>query len=410
MYLESHNFLHEHQGTYRHGKSSEQILLFAVDSIVRALDQGLVVCSAFLDLRKAFDSLDHVILLERLQQLGVCGTELRWFQNYPSDCFQRVKCGTVFSYWKPVKGGIPQGSALGPLLFLIYVNNMPKQVQHGPLLQFADDTCLICCGSSSERVSKLLSEDLSLLSSWIAQSRMQVNVGKSCIMWFRISRPKSGVSLPPVYLNHSPLSCVVHHKYLGVHFDPQLSWDTHISNICKRMSYYLYLMSYHHRVLPSCILKLLANSLVISQLTYALPVWGPSLKVNLCSRLHRLYNRAVRVVCGLRKYDHVASSRRTLGWLPLDNLMKHCAVNLMFRHYANSDCVVFDPPIEFGSNHSYDTRTPFYFCQIPCCKTSFGQRFFRSRVANWWNDLPSSLFNVSRRSDFSWSVYNYLFN
>ena len=86
------------------------------------------------------------------------------------------------------------------------------------------------------------------------------------------------------------------------------------------------------------------------------------------------------------------------------------AVNLMFRHYANSDCVVFDPPIEFGSNHSYDTRTPFYFCQTPCCKTSFGQRFFRLRVANWWNDLPSSLFNVSRRSDFSRSVYNYLFN
>ena len=163
MYLESHNFRHNHQGAYRHRKSSEQIFLFAVDSIVRALDQGLVVCAAFLNLRKTFDSLNHVILLERLQRLGVCGTKLRWFQNYLSDCFQRVKCGTVFSDWKPVKGGIPQGSALEPLLFLIYVNNMPKQVQHGPLLQFVDDTCLICCGSSSESVSKLLSKDLSLL-------------------------------------------------------------------------------------------------------------------------------------------------------------------------------------------------------------------------------------------------------
>ena len=128
------------------------------------------------------------------------------------------------------------------------------------------------------------------------------------------------------------------------------------------MSYYLYLMSYHHRVLPLYILKMLANFLVISRLTYALPVWGPSLKVNLCSRLHRLYNHAVRVVCGFRKYDHVASSRHTLGWLPLDNLMKHHAVSLMFHYYPNSDCAVFDPPIEFGSNHSYDTRTPFYFC------------------------------------------------
>ena len=132
MYLESHNFLREHQSVYRHGKLSEQLLLFAVDSIVRALDQGFVVCAAFLDPRKAFDSLDHVILLERFQQLGVCGTGLRWFQNYLSDHFQQVKCGTVFSDWKLVKGGIPQGNALGPLLFLIYVNNIPKQVQHGP--------------------------------------------------------------------------------------------------------------------------------------------------------------------------------------------------------------------------------------------------------------------------------------
>ena len=168
MYLESHNFLREHQGVYRHGKLSEQLLLFVVDSIVRALDQGFVVCAAFLDLRKAFDSLDHVILLERFQQLGVCGTGLRWFQNYLSDHFQQVKCSTVFSDWKLVKGGIPQGNALGPLLFLIYVNNIPKQVQHGPLLQFTNDTCLICCGSSSDSVSKLLSKDLSLLSLWIA--------------------------------------------------------------------------------------------------------------------------------------------------------------------------------------------------------------------------------------------------
>ena len=131
---------------------------------------------------------------------------------------------------------------------------MPVQVKQGPLLQFADDTCLVCCG---DRVSKMLSDDLSSLSSRIAASRMQVNVRKSSVMWFRIRQPKARVSSP---LDGSSLSCVEHHKYLGVHFDPQLSWNIHVGHICKKMSYYLYLMNYHHRVLPSH--KMLADSLV----------------------------------------------------------------------------------------------------------------------------------------------------
>ena len=165
--MESHSLFHDYQRAYQSGRSSEQILLFAVDTIVHALDR---VC---FDLRKTFDFLNHVILLERLQKMGVCDVELKWLQNYLSDHFQRVKCGATFSDWGPVKGGIPQGSALGPLLFLIYVNDMPVQVKHGPLLQFADDTCLVCCGNTNESVSKMLSDDLSSLYSWIAASQCE---------------------------------------------------------------------------------------------------------------------------------------------------------------------------------------------------------------------------------------------
>ena len=161
---------------------------------------------------------------------------------------------------------------------------MPNEVRHWPLRM----THVWYVVARPESVSKLLSDDLSSLSSWITKSRMQVNVSKSSIMWFKIRKPKSTVSPPSVYLNGSPLPCVDHHKYLGVHFDPQLNWDIHISNVCKKMSYYLYLMSYHARGLPLHILKMLADSLVISQLTYALPVWGPSLRANLYYCLHRL--------------------------------------------------------------------------------------------------------------------------
>ena len=131
LYLESCHLLHDHQGAYRCGRSSNQILLFALDKTVNALDLGSVVCAAFLDLRKAFDSLDHVTLLHiRIQELEVHNVK---FRNYLSNHYQRIKCSDLFSDWEAVKGGIPQGSALQPLLFLIYVNKMLNQVQHGVL-------------------------------------------------------------------------------------------------------------------------------------------------------------------------------------------------------------------------------------------------------------------------------------
>ena len=128
---------------YRFGRSTEDILRVAVDIISNSIDS---VCVAFLDSKKAFDSLDHCILLQRLSELGVSITTLSWFKNYLTNRFHRVKCQGKFSSWKMIYGGIPQGSALGPLLFLIYINTLPSTVSDGILLQYADDTTLICHG------------------------------------------------------------------------------------------------------------------------------------------------------------------------------------------------------------------------------------------------------------------------
>ena len=148
LILEANHLLHPHQGAFRCGKSTSDILLLAVDHIVNSLDCGKVVCAAFLDLRKAYDSLDHCTLLRRIGELGVAKSVLKWFQNYLTGRAHRVKLGDQFSGWRQMKGGVPQGSALGPLLFLIYMNALPLQITNGLLAQYADDTTLICSGSS----------------------------------------------------------------------------------------------------------------------------------------------------------------------------------------------------------------------------------------------------------------------
>ena len=395
-YFESHHLLHDHQGAYRCGRSSDQILLYSIDMIVSALDNGLAVCAAFLDLRKAFDSLDHSILLERLHQLGVCDVELRWFCDYLSDRLQRVKCGDSYSEWGSVLGGIPQGSALGPLLFLVYVNDMPLQVKDGDLVQFADDTCIICSGKTHKEVSEMLCSDLCSLSSWIRGSHMEINVKKSSIMWFNV-RSIKGFKSPPISLNGSPLSQVSTHKYLGVQIDEHLKWISHVSYLCKKMAYYLYLISYHHKALPTSILKLLVESLVLSHLNYALPVWGPSLAHDLLTRLVKMYNRAIRVIGGLKKFDHVSSFRRQLNWLSIDSLIQHRCNAVMYKYYTSdrNNCILLNPPIQFGRQSIYSTRTRPYFAANHRFKLSFSQKFFRSKGVYWWNSLPHELLERS---------------
>ena len=145
----------------------------AVDCIASALDRKLCACVAFLDLRKVFDLFDHCLLLQRLGILGVAETEISWFASYLSDHFQCVKCNNSYSNWGMVKGGISQGSALGPLLFLVYMNDLSSQLTGGTLLQYADNKSLICSGPTSNAVHQHLSDDVSGLLSWV-----KVNVAK----------------------------------------------------------------------------------------------------------------------------------------------------------------------------------------------------------------------------------------
>ena len=182
------------------------------------------------------------------------------------------------------------------------MNTLPPVITNGILLQYADDTTLICFGSSPSEVATILNHQLSLVNRWLVNSRMKLNSSKSCVMWFSTRRQKSQHPPPDIVINHLTLPMTNKQKYLGLVFDSQLTWSDQVSNMCTKMSYYLHLIYTNKFVLPDNIIKLLLESLVMSHLIYALPVWGTSLTQQSISRIQRLHNRVVRLLYHLNKY------------------------------------------------------------------------------------------------------------
>ena len=185
-------------------------------------------------MRKAFNYLDHALFLQCLHQLGICSTESQLFSSYLSECVQRVKCNHSYFGWGPVLGRI-QDSSLGPLLFLIYVNDILLQIHNGSLLQFADDTCLICYGDHTQ-VKDFLSSDLNSLARLIVTSKMYVNAENG----FLFKSSKSPTIVLPILLEGTALVNVSMQKYLVITIDSNLTWAYHVVNVCKKMTYYLF--------------------------------------------------------------------------------------------------------------------------------------------------------------------------
>ena len=201
------------------------------------------------------------------------------------------------------------------------MNALPLQITNGLLAQYADDTTLICSGPSVSDTAAAMTSQLQLVNKWIVDSKMKLNIQKSSVMWFRVSSRKK-VVYSDIFVNDVVLRQVDKQKYLGVMFDTRLSWTHQVSNVCKKIAYYLHLINSHKHCLSPYLLKLLVESLVFSHLSYALPVWAPSLNQQLRQRLERTQNCAMRLCKNLSKFDHVSDHYQSLSWLPVQQLIQ----------------------------------------------------------------------------------------
>ena len=290
------------------------------------MDQGLINGVIFLDLKKAFDTVDHKILLSKLELYGFSNNCLRWFVSYLSNRTQLCKVGKTYSSKRYVKTGVPQVSStlfylrcplLGPLLFLLYINDLPNCLSDSIPALFADDTNVTTTGSSMEDIQKKLNNELENLHHWLLANKLSLNVGKTEYMIIRSQQRLSKItSDPEISIGPQNINRVKHTKTPGVLVDENISWKNHIDATCKKISKAIGLLRRVKNVISIESLKRLYQALVMPYFDYCSLVWD-NCSNNLKDRIQKLQNKAGRIITGDSYYMSATSTRTKLGWKDL---------------------------------------------------------------------------------------------
>ena len=242
-FLNVYNCISELQFGFRSKHSTSHTLVSITEKIREALDTGHFACGVFIDLQKAFDTVDHDILISKLEHYGARGIAKNWFSSYLQNRKQCVKLNGFESSLSDISYGVPQGSVLGPLLFLMYINDLSVSVKNSMVHHFADDTNLLCINKSLKLLCKKINYDLRGITHWLNANRISLNISKTEFVVFRSPRKIIDFDIK-IKVNGQRIYQSSYIKYLGVYLDEHLSWKPHIHELRKKLNQILYFQKY----------------------------------------------------------------------------------------------------------------------------------------------------------------------
>ena len=293
-YLDNNNLIHNHQYGFRKRHSTEYAALHIVDYLNYEMDLKRTPINLYLDLSKAFDSLSHKILISKLKHYGICDIALKLMKSYLENRKQYVQFDTCTSDMKSIRNGVPQGSILGPLLFLIYINDFPNSSKLFNFLMYADDTTLFCCleDIKSDNKELVLNNELQRVHSWLKANRLSLNVKKTKYMLFR-KQKRTDIRELNLRICNDAIQPVDDFNFLGLHINSKLNWETHTNVISKRMSRAVGVIKKLQLVFPKTILLTIYNALILPHINYCLLSWGSASAVK---TIFTIQKRAIRAI------------------------------------------------------------------------------------------------------------------
>ena len=405
-HLQSYNILSEVQYGFRPFHSCEAQLLLTTNDLVKAIDNKLQTDMAILDFSKAFDKVAHTRLVNKLDFYGIRGKVLSWIKSFLNGRTQQVVVSGAYSSSCPVTSGVPQGSVLGPVLFLLYVNDITSSIQSQVHL-FADD-CLIYRTINSKCDHKILQNDLDCLASWASKWQMEFNVAKCKIL--QVSKClRSNFSYN---MKGTPLEIVEEHNYLGITLHHRMSWKSHINNVCNKSNRILgFLRRNLHHCSPG-LRETAYKHLVLPCLEYCASIWDP-VYYNLVHQLEMVQHRAARFVLSRpwtrSQHDSITEMLHTLKWTSLETRRRHSRLILLFKllHHQISIPNQYIPARAQSeitrANHSMKLSQPF-------ARTNIYLHSFFPRTIPQWNDLQINNLDKLNLQQFKNQLNSKLYN
>lgn len=388
-FLLQNNSLDKSQHGFRKNYSTCSAIADVTNYITEALDKKLVAIALFVDVSKAFDSLNHNILLHKLDYYGVRGVVLNWFKSYLTSRYHYTVINNSRSLCSVMESGIPQGSILGPLLYIIYVNDIFNVHSNVKCVLYADDTVLIVRDKDVNNLFKRCSQLFALYSVWFTDNKLALNAKKTNYVIFSIGLKFGGV-YDNLHFDIHDVKKVDFVKYVGIIIDCHLSWKEHINSVNDKIvkGYALLKKCFY---LPKNCLLTMYYSFIYPYLIYGIEFWGCACQ----SYLHKLIvllKSCVRLIAHVPALTHCAPLARNLGLLFLEDIYKFCLFCQMYKVYHNmSNSVISSMFTKVDLIHVRFTRSLNQNFYVFPCRTNIRRFSFSYNGVIIWNALSHEL-------------------